>query len=62
MGAGIAIVAARSGFETVAYDLTVDALEQARASHERVERLEAERGLDPRRQARADCGRHRHRR
>ena len=31
MGAGIAIVAARSGFETVAYDLTVDALEQARA-------------------------------
>jgi 3-hydroxybutyryl-CoA dehydrogenase len=29
MGAGIAIVAARAGFETVAYDLSADALEKA---------------------------------
>lgn len=31
MGAGIAIVAARAGFETVAYDLSADALDRAAA-------------------------------
>ena len=30
MGAGIALVAARAGFKTIAYDLSVDALTKAR--------------------------------
>ncbi|MCE2390997.1 MAG: hypothetical protein J4G09_05860 [Proteobacteria bacterium] len=44
MGSGIAIVSARAGFETVAYDLDADALAGARAGAERFFAQSVERG------------------